>query len=127
MWNRRPLFWSGGIILVVGIGLTALLVAPTPGISDANISRIRPGMSRKQVHEILGGPAQQTKMYNAGRDWVDIWVGEEGKARVLFQAYRVVGSGQLEYFADDRDWLVVRANFQGPRSFWSHLRRALSR
>jgi len=70
--SRRRVLVSAGVLLVV----LAVLVAagavwwfmprepPTPGVSEANCARIKPGMRKEQVEEILGG---SPGFYEGGR------------------------------------------------------------
>jgi hypothetical protein len=64
-----------GLALLVMMGV---VVQPRSGITEANARLIEAGMSREQVEAILGGVAHQKKMYNAGRDCVEIWAEKRG-------------------------------------------------
>jgi hypothetical protein len=99
-------------VLLADGSVAGQAVGPQQGITKANAARIQPGMTRKQVQAILGGPAQETRMHNAGRNWVDIWTGARGKVRVAFDTYYVIKPGILHYFSDDAEWLVTSASWR---------------
>src|SRR5262245_29793669 len=89
------LVYLTGLALLLLAGaflLTDRLVRP-PGITEANVKRIRPGMTLAQVERLLGGPATENETFwgkNSSRPGgVDAWhrrswAGPEGTALVFF-------------------------------------------
>jgi hypothetical protein len=92
------------------------LIAPEPGVTRANLNRIHPGMSRKQVQAILGGPAQRWSVHNAGLDWSGWWISDQGIAGVAFDAYRTVEPGIVECFENSDEWVVDHTHFYPPEA-----------
>jgi hypothetical protein len=73
----RRLAWVGVALCVVllALGVTERLLEPSPGVTDANLRRIRNGMTLNEVEGILGGPA-----YKWG-SWVNLDTGEKYSKR----------------------------------------------
>jgi hypothetical protein len=83
--------------LGVGVALVALafvvtdwVIGPTPGVTEANVRRIRMGMRVAEVDALLGGPAPFTKYEDfftesETRILIYCWWGETGKALVFTQ------------------------------------------
>jgi hypothetical protein len=56
---RRALLWLCGLALVVGALLLTDRLLWKPGMTAANVRRIRPGMTLAEVEALLGGPATE--------------------------------------------------------------------
>lgn len=83
----RRLAWVGVAVTVValGFGVTVRLLGPEPpGVTEANVRRIKLGMRLQQVEEILGGPAPVPPELHAGSGFYT-WEGSGGQARVVFR------------------------------------------
>jgi hypothetical protein len=70
----------GVFLLGVGIAVVALafvvtdwMIGPTPGVTEANARRIKPGMTMSQVEAILGGPGGWYSSYSNGREYNSIY------------------------------------------------------
>ena len=58
--SRRALLWLAGLALVVGALLITDALLWTPGLTEVNVRRLRPGMTLTEVEALLGGSAEQT-------------------------------------------------------------------
>jgi hypothetical protein len=94
-------------LLGLGLSLVALAFALTdallwrPGATEANVRRIRPGMTLREAEAILGGPADWDhdikrfdptirEEYRPEERWIKGWNGQQGSAAVyLDEADRV--------------------------------------
>jgi hypothetical protein len=94
--SRRVYLLGVGLVLVaLGLVLTDALLWQ-PEASKANLRRIRPGMTLREVEAILGGPADRTydikrfpphmreMYYRPGEKWTRGWAGTHGEAIVNF-------------------------------------------
>jgi hypothetical protein len=82
-------------LLGVGLALVALALAvtdwmltPPPGVTEANVKRIRPGMTLAEVESILGGPGDRLLLTNrekafTARGLLYFWAGDAGSAWVV--------------------------------------------
>jgi hypothetical protein len=57
--RRRALLWFAGVALIVGALLLTNRLLWQPGLTEANVRRIRPGMTLAEVEALLGGPAAE--------------------------------------------------------------------
>ncbi len=97
----RWVFLLGVGLLLVALAfvVTCAVLGPSPGITEANVRRIKPGMKPAEVEALLGGrPARMTIESWAdemGLLWPDpgvwVWDGATGSARV-----RVDVTGRVE-------------------------------
>jgi hypothetical protein len=84
----KLVYLSGvGLTLVaLGFVITEAALGPRPGVTEANVRRIKPGMMKEEVEAILGGPGQWMGM--DGRShcrWVTYdWSGPAGRVYVTF-------------------------------------------
>ena len=92
--------------LGVALALVALAFAVTdallrrPGVTEANVHRVRPGMSPQEVAAVLGG-RPDLLWHNRGiGGWCGIWEGQQGSAPVAFS----------------NENTVTEAVFDGPQS-----------
>jgi hypothetical protein len=94
---------SGRVYLLgVGLALVALAFILTdvliwrPGVTEANIRRIRAGMTLREVEAMFGGPAQEEydlageQGFRPCERWGKLWGGEPGWAAVIFNANGIV-------------------------------------
>jgi hypothetical protein len=58
--RRRALLWLAGLALVVSALLLTDRLLWHPGLTEANVRRLRPGMTLAEVEALLGGPAKET-------------------------------------------------------------------
>jgi hypothetical protein len=96
-------------LLGVGLVLVALAFVLTDALlwrreaSRANLRRIRPGMTLREVEAILGGPADRTydirrfqehmrDQYRPNEKWTRGWAGTHGEAIVNFDEENRVSS-----------------------------------
>jgi hypothetical protein len=91
-------------VYLLGLGLALAALAFTDwalsfqhGVTDANVRRIRPGMSLKEVKRIFGHAANFELASPVGdlfaRPWYRKWYGNGGEARLVFDAhYRVISA-----------------------------------
>jgi hypothetical protein len=95
----------GVVVLTLAWGLTVMLLGPFPGITKANVERIRNGMTGAEAIAILGQPAVVTTLTGwCGREHIDMglpiyavqWRGEAGKATVLLNVDGVVTDANFE-------------------------------
>jgi hypothetical protein len=98
----RGVFLLGvGIVLLAGAFLLTDRLLFTPGVTEANVRRIRPGMSVQQVEGLLGGPAKSTRRNGcSGRGplpWWGCWVGSEGFATVHFDPHGRAVDGRFDW------------------------------
>jgi hypothetical protein len=78
-------------LLGVGLALVALALAVTdwalrlrPGVTEANVKRIRPGMTVGEVEALLGCPADTAQRADkCGGDWLREWRCPRGEVYVL--------------------------------------------
>jgi hypothetical protein len=78
----RRVAWVAVAVCVVALafGLTTRLLGMSPAVTKANVSRIRPGMSRAEVEALLGS-AGKHYCYRSYH-----WAGLGGEAHVWFTA-----------------------------------------
>jgi hypothetical protein len=84
----RLVYLSGvGLALVaLAFAVTDAALGPRPGVTEANVRRIKPGMLKGEVEAILGGPGQWMGMDGKTSwkwDYYD-WSGPAGRVRVTF-------------------------------------------
>jgi hypothetical protein len=82
------LAWVGGALCLVGLafGVTVRLLGPEPpGVTEANVKKIRPGMDLQEVEAILGGPGHLNISAGGLRSWTSVytWDGLGGRATVV--------------------------------------------
>lgn len=78
----------GTALVALALAVTDAALGPRPGITEANVRRLKPGMTKEQVAAIHGVPAESLE------DWV-LWGqglrwsahGPEGKAHLIFMAF----------------------------------------
>jgi hypothetical protein len=99
----RRLAWVGVALTVVALafGVTVAVLESAPGVTEANVRRICPGMTPAEVETLLGGPPGDLGIESwpdVGRtvdEWpsrgVWVWNGAAGSAWV-----RLHGSGRVQ-------------------------------
>jgi hypothetical protein len=80
----RRLAWMGVAVCVVAValGVTERLLAPTPSVTEANVGRLRKGMTLREVEAILGTTHQMGPSGHGA--WERVWVRRSGCAWVTF-------------------------------------------
>src|SRR5262249_14833605 len=58
--SSRELLWLAGVALVALALLLTDRLLWQPGLTEANVRRLRPGMTRAEVEALRGGPAAET-------------------------------------------------------------------
>lgn len=84
--NRRV--WIG-LVTLVCLGLAGVIVfhihqTSRPGITRANLSRVKPGMTLAQVEEILGERSLFTTIHIGGQGSMAIWNRDTLSVTVVF-------------------------------------------
>jgi hypothetical protein len=107
-------------LLGVGLALVALALAVTdwalslqPGVTEANVKRIRAGMSLEEAEALLGGPAQRAGRDRCGGAWERVWAAPCGQVyltsgldgRVTHAAFVASPGAPPGPFARLRAWL----------------------
>jgi hypothetical protein len=56
--SRKVYSLGAGLALVaLGLAFTGWVLSLQPGVTEANVRRIRPGMTQQPVENLLGGPS----------------------------------------------------------------------
>jgi hypothetical protein len=96
MSGRLYLLGLGLALVAAAFVLTDAVLGPHPGVTEANVRRIRAGMLQGEVEALLGGPPLRTldldmniRIRPHGPDeeptrWVAMWRGPTGDAIVQF-------------------------------------------
>ena len=72
MKKKRLLLIVGGMAAFVGLTLGVLaLLPPKPGVTKENYDRIEVGMTRGEVEQIFGGPANRFQPWVAARRLIE--------------------------------------------------------
>src|SRR4051794_40059365 len=81
----RRLAWVGVALCLVALalGVTVRLLEPPPGVTEANVRRIRLGMTLAEVEAVLGQPPDSCEA-ETEEVWSATWSGEEGDVDVTF-------------------------------------------
>jgi hypothetical protein len=86
--SRRVYLLGLGLALVaLGLAVTDAMIGPSPGVTEANVRRIRNGMTMKEVEAILGGPGKwefylMDNRFRGSRHFS--WAGPDGTAHIAF-------------------------------------------
>src|SRR3954451_20487169 len=82
----RGVFTLGLGLLVVAEAflVTCEVLGPSPGVTEANVRRIKVGMSLEEVEAILGGPCRVGPGPGKAPPWLRSWEGRCGFAAVSF-------------------------------------------
>jgi hypothetical protein len=75
-----------GLALVAGAFLLTDALLWRPGVTEANVRRIRPGMKRTEVEAVLGRQNGGT-IIMGGLPRIEVWEGECGVANVQFDRH----------------------------------------
>ena len=81
---RRVYVLGVGLALVaLGLAFTDWALSLRPGVTEANVKRIRPGMTLGEVEALLGGPADTAQRADkCGGDWLRQWRCPRGEGYV---------------------------------------------
>lgn len=76
----------GLLLMAVAFVVTCAVLGPSPGVTEANVKRINPGMTLTEVEGILGGGGRcMVTITEGGMDTSAYhWTGPRGEAHVLF-------------------------------------------
>ena len=79
----------GVAVVAVAFAVTDAALGPRPGVTQANVRRLKPGMTQEEVRAVLGGPAEWqlglSLIQKGGGEAVYKWTGAEGEAFVTFR------------------------------------------
>jgi hypothetical protein len=80
----RLTYLAGVAVALVGgaLALTDQVLSGLPGVTERNVRRIKPGMTRPEVEAILGGPASGYYVLGTGHAPTWYWAGPCGWAHV---------------------------------------------
>lgn len=95
--SRQVFSWGLGVTLVaLAFVVTDQLLAPPPGLTEANVRRFRPGMTLAELEVLFGGPPDSTgrdRMLGEGYSWygdgvlvhvsLDLWNGRTRHAMLM--------------------------------------------
>jgi hypothetical protein len=99
--SRTTYFLGVGIVLVAGAFLLTDRLLWRPGVTEANVRLIRPGMTVQQVEGLLGGPANLIRRRSCGRSGpcsCDLfWAGADGVAILLFDQHGRAVDGRFDW------------------------------
>jgi hypothetical protein len=95
----RGVFWLGvGIFVVAGAFLLTDWMLWKPGVTEANVKCIRPGMTVQQVECLLGGPRFLLgRIDRSDSSSAGLWFGPQGEAVVLFDQYGRAEGGEFRW------------------------------
>jgi hypothetical protein len=109
---RRLLAFGVALTVVaLALGVTVRLLEPPPGVTPANVERVRPGMPLESVASLLGGLAERelpldgcafshvSRRLRWEAQTARLWLGEQGTAYVGFDDAGKV-TGAFFQFAD---------------------------
>lgn len=86
MTKRRWLAIAGVLGILACMTLLVLVLKPAgPGVTKTNFDRIKAGMSRAEVEELFGRPADARYLHGGLkiRHTVEVWHGVEGEATII--------------------------------------------
>jgi hypothetical protein len=76
----------GAALVALAFAFTNYVIGPSPGVTEANARRIRPGMTIVQVEGVLGGPGRL--VFEEGAPGIECrgyqWVAAGGQVVVVF-------------------------------------------
>jgi hypothetical protein len=84
--SRRVYLLGVGVVLVAWAFLLTDALLWRPGVTEANVRRIRPGMKRTEVEAFLGRQNGGT-IIMGGLPRIEVWEGEYGVANVQFDRH----------------------------------------
>jgi hypothetical protein len=106
--SRRVYLLGVGVALVAGAFLLTEALLWRPGVTEANMRRVRPGMKQARVETLLGGPpkcrgvlrsvrvdAEGEVIFPEQGSYTALWVGPDGQIRVDFGPAGDVVSAQF--------------------------------
>jgi hypothetical protein len=119
---RRKWRWllAGGLFGVLLLGAAVLLPQSHP-IDRATVDRIRPGVTRREVEELLGSRGYANTRPPAPGQTMAAWFGSEGSCVIVFDAGdRVVSTRHqvMNKSAAVRAWYRVRLRAEEWAGAW---------
>ena len=84
MSRRMFLLGLGLALMALALAVTDWALSLQPGVTEANVKRIKPGMTLREVEAILGGPGKGWAGGPRGHSYYQ-WSGPHGTARVNFR------------------------------------------
>jgi hypothetical protein len=84
--RKRLILATVAVAVIACIVLAALAtLPPRSGVTKANFDRIKAGMSRAEVEELFGRPADTSYLHGGLkiRHTVEVWHGVEGEATII--------------------------------------------
>ena len=85
--GRQVYLLGVGVALVAGVFVaTEAALGPRPGVTEANMRKIKPGMTLSEVEVLLGGPGRRGWTFGRLGGFVSkfVWSGVDGQAEVTF-------------------------------------------
>jgi hypothetical protein len=100
-WRLAGLILAAAAILIVILALVSFWLSPSSGLRASRFPELRPGMTRHEVEDILGGPPGDYGIYADGTV-------ESGDGSVL-QVFAAPAAGhtKMETWEDDRNCFFV--------------------
>ena len=103
MSGRVYLLGVGLVLLAGALAVTHWAMGPWPAVTEANVRRIKPGMTLQEVEALLWPHCHQ-QWGGTGRD-LYAWVGRDGCAFVyLDNQTRRVTADRAEHLGPDTQW-----------------------
>ncbi|MCI0464611.1 MAG: outer membrane protein assembly factor BamE [Gemmataceae bacterium] len=88
MPRRVYLLGVGMVLVVLAFVITDALLGSRPGVTEANVRRIRAGMTLQEVEAILGEPGRIVAGGGTLSGWTTVysWIGPAGTATVSLRS-----------------------------------------
>jgi hypothetical protein len=127
--SKRVFVLSVGLVLLAsGLAFTDWALSLRPGVTEANVRRIRLGMMLEEVEVILGGSAHRTMRYSGPVPWAPkcraflIWGGEKGAALIRLDAEHCVTEARFAGGPEGEVWCSTLPKTPAKPGLLVHLR-----